>query len=225
LGVLVGGPSLIIRDDYFVIATFAFQVIIFSILNNWTSFTGGPMGLPGIPPPVIFGLTVSTHLRYLLLVLGFCLATLWLCHRLIHSPFGRILQAIREDEVLTQAAGKNVAFYKICIFVIAAALAAIAGVLYAHYLSFIDPTSFTVMESIFVITLVIIGGAGSFWGPVIGAVVLVTLPEVLRFLNLPSAIAANLRQIFYGSLLVIFMLWRPQGLLGNFAFQTDKKTD
>lgn len=221
LGGLVGIPSLRIKDHYFVIATFAFQVIAFSILNNWVSFTGGPMGLPGIPQPVIFGWTISSHWDYLLLVGIFAVLTCWVCHRIVKSPFGRVLMAIREDEVFALAAGKNVAFYKVAVFVLGSGLAAIAGALYAHYISFIDPTSFTVMESIFIISIVIIGGAGSLWGPVIGAIVLVTLPELLRFIGLPSSIAANVRQIIYGGLLVAFMMWRPQGLVGKFRFRLE----
>jgi branched-chain amino acid transport system permease protein len=219
LGALVGIPSLRIRDDYFVIATFAFQVITFSVLNNWVSFTGGPMGLPGIPQPTIFGLQVSSHLGFLILVGVFCVLTVWVTHRIVGSPFGRVLKAIREDEVFAQSAGKNVAAYKVLVFVIGAGMAAVAGVMYAHYISFIDPTSFTVMESIFILSIVIIGGAGSLWGPVVGAVVLVVLPELLRFIGLPSSVAANLRQIIYGGLLVAFMMWRPRGFLGEYALQ------
>jgi len=218
LGALVGIPSLRIRDDYFVIATFAFQVITFSILNNWVSFTGGPMGLPGIPQPTILELEISSHLGFLVLVGMMCALTLWISSRIVRSPFGRVLKAIREDEVFTQAAGKNIAGYKVLVFVIGAGMAAAAGVMYAYYISFIDPTSFTVMESIFILSIVIIGGAGNLWGPVAGAVVLVLLPELLRFIGLPSSVAANLRQMIYGGLLVTFMMWRPKGLLGEYAF-------
>ena len=223
LGGLVGIPSLRIKDHYFIIATFAFQVIAFSILNNWVSFTGGPMGLPGIPQPVIFGWQVSSHLEFLLLVGAFAVLAFWVCHRIIKSPFGRVLMSIREDEVFALAAGKNVAVYKVAVFAIGSGMAAIAGALYAHYISFIDPTSFTVMESIFIISIVIIGGAGSLWGPVIGAVLLVMLPELLRFVGMPSFIAANMRQILYGGLLVAFMMWRPQGLVGKYGFQLEEK--
>jgi len=219
LGALVGIPSLRIRDDYFVIATFAFQVITFSVLNNWVSFTGGPMGLPGIPRPAIFGIQVSSRVSFLVLVGVLCACTLCVAHRIVRSPFGRVLKAVREDEVFAQAAGKNVAAYKVLVFVIGAGMAAVAGVMYAYYISFIDPTSFTVMESIFIISIVIIGGAGRLWGPVLGAVVLVVLPELLRFIGLPTAVAANLRQIIYGGLLVVFMMWRPRGFLGEYAFQ------
>ncbi len=218
LGAVVGIPSLRIRDDYFVIATFAFQIIVFSVLNNWVSFTGGPMGLPGIPQPVIFGWVVSSNLEFLFLVGFFCVVCMWILNRIVRSPFGRVLKAVREDEVFAQAGAKNVAAYKVLVFMIGAGMAGVAGVMYAHYISFIDPTSFTVMESIFIISIVIIGGAGSPWGPVVGAVVLVTLPEALRFVGMPSSIAANVRQIIYGGLLVAFMMWRPQGLLGEYSF-------
>ena len=219
LGALVGIPSLRIRDDYFVIATFAFQVITFSIMNNWVSFTGGPMGLPGIPQPTIFGWQINSHYEFLFLIFLLCIITLWISHKIVTSPFGRVLKSIREDEVFAQAMGKNVGSYKVLIFVIGAGMASVAGVMYAYYISFIDPTSFTIMESIFIISIVIIGGAGNIWGSVLGAAVLVILPEALRFLGMPSSIAANMRQIIYGALLVIFMLFRPQGFIGEYSFK------
>jgi len=219
LGALVGIPSLRIRDDYFAIATFAFQVITFSVMNNWVAFTGGPMGLPGIPQPAIFGWKITTHYDFLIVVFFLCVITLWISHKIVSSPFGRVLKAVREDEIFAQAMGKNVASYKILIFVIGAGMASVAGVMYAYYISFIDPTSFTIMESIFIISIVIIGGAGNIWGSVLGAAVLVILPEALRFLGMPSSIAANMRQIIYGALLVIFMLFRPQGFIGEYSFK------
>lgn len=216
LGAVVGIPSLRIKDDYFIIATFAFQVIVFSVLNNWVSFTGGPMGLPGIPQPVIFGITISSHMEFLILTLIICALVFLVSRRLISSPFGRVLQAVREDEVFAQSMGKPVFSFKVRVFMLGAGMAAAAGVLYATYITYIDPTSFTVMESIFIISIVIIGGAGSLWGPVLGAVVLVALPELLRFVGLPNSVAANIRQMLYGGLLVVFMLWRPRGFMGKF---------
>lgn len=217
LGALVGIPSLRIRDDYFVIATFAFQVITFSILNNWVTFTGGPMGLPGIPTPVILGWQVNSNIDFMILVFLLCIIIVNFSLKLGHSPFGRVLKSIREDEIFTQALGKNIAFSKVAIFMIGSGMAAVAGVLYAYYISFIDPTSFTVMESIFIISIVIIGGAGNIWGSILGAAFLVILPEALRFLGMPSDIAANMRQIIYGALLVLCMLYRPQGFLGEYS--------
>jgi len=139
--------------------------------------------------------------------------------RIVLSPFGRVLKAIREDEIFAKASGKNVAAYKVIVFVTGAGMAAMAGVIYAYYISFIDPTSFTVMESIFIISIVIIGGAGSLLGPIVGATVLIVLPELLRLMGLPSSLAANLRQIIYGALLVICMIWKPTGFLGKYSFR------
>lgn len=217
-GALVGIPSLRLRDDYFVIATFAFQIIVFSILNNLVDFTGGPLGLPGIPQPVIFGYEISTHTEFLILVAILAGLTYLAAYRIVKSPFGRLLKAIREDEVFTQAVGRNVASAKVKIFMVSAALASTAGVIYATYITYIDPTSFTVTESIFIISIVIIGGAGNLKGSLLGAAFLVALPELLRFVGLPNSIAANVRQILYGALLVIMMMWRPKGFLGEYAF-------
>ncbi len=214
-GAVVGIPSLRIKDDYFIIAAFAFQIIAFSVMNNWVSFTKGPMGLPGIPQPNLFGWKISSYPDFLLLTVIMCVVCLLICWRITHSPYGRVLQAIREDETFALSLGKNVAGYKISVFVLGAMLTALPGALYTTYISYIDPSSFTVDESIFIISIMIIGGAGRLWGPVLGAVVLVMLPELLRFVGMPNSIAANMRQIFYGGALVVCMLWRPQGLVGK----------
>ncbi|NES67635.1 MAG: branched-chain amino acid ABC transporter permease [Okeania sp. SIO2D1] len=217
-GILLGLPSLRIRDDYFTVATLAFQIIIFNIMNNWVSLTGGPLGIAGIPEPNILGWNLSPSSNFLLfttLVSGF---VLWLIHRLVSSPFGRVLKAIREDELFALSLGKNIAVYKLSIFVLGAGLAGIAGVLYAYYISFIDPFTFTVSESVLILAMVIIGGAGMLLGPIVGATLLIILPELLRFVGLPIAQAAYLRQILYGSLMVGFLILRPQGLAGYNRF-------
>lgn len=215
---VVSLPSLRLRDDYFVIATFGFQVIAFSILNNWMSLTRGPLGIPGIPRPNILGWKVESQLSFV--VLGGIVAffSYLVVTRIAESPFGRVLRAIREDELFAEALGKNTLGFKVAAFAVSGAVAASAGSLYAHYITFIDPTSFTVMESILIISMVIIGGAGSRWGPLIGAVVLVSLPEALRFLGLPSSVAANVRQLIYGALLVVMITLRPRGLVGKYGF-------
>ncbi len=215
---VVSLPSLRLHDDYFVIATFGFQMILFSIFNNWMSLTRGPLGIPGIPQPVIFDWHVTSHLDFLILWLPICVSRISWFIALRSSPFGRVLHAIREDEVFAKAHGKNTLRFKVTAFAVSAALAASAGSLYASYITYIDPTSFTVMESILIISMVIIGGAGSLWGPLVGAFVLVTLPEALRFVGLPDTMAANLRQIIYGSLLVIMMMFRPRGSVGKYGF-------
>jgi branched-chain amino acid transport system permease protein len=221
IGFLIGFPSLRIRDDFFVIATFGFQVIIFSVMNNWMELTQGPLGLPGIPQPELFGYRFSSHLDFLILSLFFAVIVYFISRRLVDAPFGNVLRAIREDELFAQSLGKNVNWYKVLIFSVGAGLVAIGGALYAYYITFIDPTSFTVPESIFMLSIVIVGGAGRLSGSIIGAILLVSIPELLRFIGMPSSIAANMRQILYGGLLVVFMMFRPKGIWGEFSFRRE----
>jgi branched-chain amino acid transport system permease protein len=129
-----------------------------------------------------------------------------------------VLHAIRDDEVFAKSLGKNTLRARVSAFAVSAGLAATAGSLYAHYVTYIDPTSFTVNESILILSMVILGGAGSRLGPLAGAAVLVFLPEGLRMAGFSTPTAANLRQIAYGSLLVVMMLFRPRGLVGCYAF-------
>ena len=218
VSLVVSLPSMRLHGDYFAIATFGFQLILSSIFNNWTRVTGGAIGVAGIPQATLFGWAVRSRVEYLILAIGFAAFAYIIVRRLVTSPFGRVLRAIREDEPFATSLGKNTLRFKVTAFGVSAALAGSAGGLYAHYTSYIDPSSFSVTESMLVVSMVIVGGAGSLWGPVVGALVLVLLPEALRFVGLPVSIAANIRQILYGSLLVIMMMFRPQGLIGRYAF-------
>ena len=218
-GVAIGYPSLRLKGDYLALATFGFGVIVYSIAKNWVSLTRGPMGLPGIPRFSILGFSLDPLWSYLLLVSVFVLITIFVLRRVVQSPFGRVLRSIREDEIASEALGKNTAKYKLIVFMIGAFFAGIAGSLYAHYITFIDPSSFTVMESITILLMVIFGGMGNILGSIIGATVLVVFPELLRFLGMPSSIEAPARQMIYGLLLVILMIKRPQGLLGRYRFK------
>jgi branched-chain amino acid transport system permease protein len=208
-----------LKGDYLALATFGLGVIVYSVAKNWVSLTRGPMGLPGIPPFSIFGYQISNVWSYLILVLIFVFITYIVIKNITSSPFGRILKGIREDEIASQAMGKNVNKYKLIVFIVGAFFAGIAGSLYAHYISFIDPSSFTIMESITVLLMVVFGGMGSLRGSIIGASVLVIFPEFLRFVGMPSSVAAPLRQMIYGLLLVILMIWRPQGIMGKYKFK------
>lgn len=190
-------------DDYYIIITLGVQVVIFSIMNNWQEVTRGPLGIPGIPSFSIFGFEFDSKISFLALSIFFACLVWFILHRLTQSPFGRVLRGLSEDEVYTKSLGKDVALYKVTSFVISGMLASIAGVLYAHYISYIDPTSFTVDESIFILSIVIIGGMRNLKGIFLAAVFLVLLPEVLRFVGMPSSIAANMRQIIYGIALIL----------------------
>ncbi len=208
--VLIGLVLSRFRSDYYVLASFGFNVIVFSLFLNLQSITRGPLGIPGIPRPV------SSNLSFLILTLIFCFLTYFLCRWLTTSSFGRVLKAIREDEGAIQVFGYRAAHYKLLIFVVAAGLAAAAGALYGSYITFIDPSTFNLPESIFILAIIILGGLANLRGSLAGAAFLVLLPEILRFVGFPSEVAAQMRQLVYGLILVMLMIYRPQGLLGEY---------
>jgi len=218
VSLVVSIPSLRLHDDYFVIGTFGFQMILFNVFNNWIAVTRGPMGIPGIPQPTILGWNVTSGSAFLVLTTVFAVLTYFVSVLITSSPFGRVLHALRENEVFAQAQGKNALRFKVTAIAVSSSLAAMAGGLYAHYITYIAPASFSVMESILMIAMVIIGGAGSRGGPFLGAFLLVILPEGLRFVGLPEAVAANVRQMIYGGLLIVMMAFRPGGLVGRYQF-------
>lgn len=202
--------------DYYALGSFGFNVIIFSIFLNWQSVTRGPLGIPGIPRPEIFGFQLSENIHFLILSIILCLLTFAFCRFLTLSSFGRVLKGIREDEEATSVFGYNTLYYKLVIFVASAMLAAVAGALFASYITFIDPSSFSLNESIFILAIIILGGLASNKGAFWGAAFLIILPELLRFVGFPSDIAAQMRQVVYGLILILLMLYRPQGMLGEY---------
>jgi len=217
---LIAYPSLRLKGDYFVLATLGFQLIIFTVLYNWVSVTRGPYGIPGIPSPKLFGLIkISGTIPFLILSSILAGGVIYLFYSLVHSPFGRTLKGVRDDEISMLSIGRNVTSIKIQVFAISSAFIAIAGFLYATYVTYIDPTSFNLDESIFILSALIIGGTGNIKGPIVGAVFIVILPELLRFVGLPDNIAANLRQIIYGLAIVVLMRIRPQGLAGEYVLK------
>jgi len=212
---LVGIPSLRVAGDYYIVASFGLQVVILTVFMNWTDLTNGHAGLAGIPRPRVFGLVIDNPFKYVALALVLAALTYAVCHRLTNSAFGRTLRAVREDEIAAQATGKNVVLVKIVITAISSALGALGGSLYAHYITYINPSSFTLEESIFITSLVILGGTERLAGPVVGAFILLAVPEALKFLAIPDTVAAPTRQILYGGLLILFMFVRPEGILGR----------
>ena len=205
--------TLRLKGDYYVIASFGFQIIIYSIFLNWISLTRGPFGIRHIPRPEVFGFSFLGPLSYALFTLGFLALCVWIARRVGESPYGKVLRAIREDEAAASSLGKDVNRYKVSIFTLTAVLASVGGALYASLITYIDPFTFTIHESIFILALVIIGGSGNVYGSVIGATVLISLPEVLRFFDVPTAVASPIREILYGTLMIIFLRLRPKGLL------------
>jgi len=215
-GYLLSLPSLRLRGDYFGIATLGFGEIIRMIFQNEVWLTKGPMGLPGISKPVLFSYRFATLPQYFLLALGFAIITFLILRIILRSPFGRVLRAIREDEVATEALGKNVFRFRIKSFVIGSIFAGLAGTLWGHYITFISPGDFTLLETILVLLIIVLGGKGTEWGPVIGAVLLIFFQESLRFLRLPAEYTrylAPLQQMIFGGLLVLLMIFRPEGII------------
>lgn len=215
-GLLLSLPSLRLRGDYFGIATLGFGEILRMIFQNEVWLTKGPMGLPGISKPILFSYRFATLPQYFLLALGFTIITFLILRLILRSPFGRVLRAIREDEVAAEALGKNVFSFRVKSFVIGSLFAGLAGTLWAHYTTFISPGDFTLLETILVLLMIVLGGKGTEWGPVFGAFFLIFFQESLRFLRLPaeySRYLAPLQQMIFGGLLVLLMIFRPEGII------------
>ena len=204
------------KDDYYALGSFGFNVIIYSIFLNWQSLTRGPLGIPGINRPSIFGFEFSSNVSFLILSVIFAIVIFFASEYITNSSFGRVLKAIREEDETIQVFGYRTLWYKLMIFVIGAMMASIAGSLFASYITFIDPSSFSLNESIFILSVIILGGLASNRGSVIGAVILILLPEILRFVGFPTDVAAQMRQVSYGLILILLMLYRPQGIKGEF---------
>src|SRR5690349_19013956 len=212
---LVAIPSLRVAGDYYIVASFGLQMVVLTVFVNWIDLTNGHAGLAGIPRPQAFGFAIDNPFKYVVLTFAIAALTYAICHRLTHSAFGRRLRAVRDDEIAAAAIGKDVVRTKIVIATISSALGALAGSLYAHYITYINPSSFTLEESIFITSLVILGGTQRLAGPCVGAAILLAVPEALKFLAIPDTVAAPMRQILYGGLLILFMFVRPEGILGS----------
>ncbi|PIF21504.1 high-affinity branched-chain amino acid ABC transporter permease LivM [Candidatus Pantoea floridensis] len=226
-GALLGFPVLRMHGDYLAIVTLGFGEIIRLVLTNWLSFTGGPNGV-SVPSPTFFGLEFGRRAReggvpyheffhvtynpnmkfifiYVVLVLV-VLLVLWIKHRLTRMPIGRAWEALREDEIACRAMGLNHVLVKLSAFMLGASTAGIAGVFFASYQGFVNPTSFTFFESALILAIVVLGGMGSTLGVVLAAFVLTVAPELLRSF-------AEYRVLLFGMLMVLMMIWRPRGLV------------
>lgn len=215
ISMLVALPSLRLQNEYFLIATIGFQSILFALFMN-LEITGGPNGLYNIPHPTLFGQTIRSSGGKFLCAAALAVLCYLAASKVVNSPFGRLLRAVREDQTAVAALGRSVFRIKLSIFVFSAVFAAAAGTLYVYSLTAIDPVAFTLDESIFIITLVIVGGTGSLNGSVLAAALLILLPETFKFLPIPDSVAPQLRQVFYGLLLVVFTRYRRQGLIGEY---------
>jgi branched-chain amino acid transport system permease protein len=216
IALAVGESFARFREDYFMLATLGFLMVFSTVAQNWESLTGGTYGLAGIPKPQIFGSSLETPHTFIWLALLILFLVYIFCYFISRSSFGRVLNAIREDEESLRGFGYKTSSYKLIAFGIGAALSSLAGVLFASYITFIDPTSFTVNESILLWAMIILGGIAQNRGALVGAFILIILPEALRFVGFPDEFAGLLRQCVYGLLLILLMLYRPKGIWGKY---------
>jgi len=213
-GFLLGLPVLRLRGDYLAIVTLGFGEITRITLNNLDEFTGGPNGIMNIPRPEIFGLHFNSPIYYYCFGLLLVLLAVFVRQRLVNSRFGRALEAIREDEIAARAIGINVTLFKLQAFAIGAAFAGVTGAFFAAKMTHVSPESFTFLESVMVLCMVVLGGMGSLGGVILGAIILILLPEMLRTLEL-------YRMLIFGGLMVLIMLFRPQGLIPGKRMRRD----
>ncbi len=208
-GLALGFPVLRLRGDYLAIVTLGFGEIVRIFLQNWSDITGGPRGISNIPPPDLFGMEMdlsqrSIYIYYLVLLA--VLITILIISRIKNSRVGLALQALREDEIAAQAMGIDVTKVKLSAFALGSCWAGFAGVIFASKTSFINPASFTFMESAMILSMVVLGGMGSITGVILAALILVLAPEYLRAFS-------EYRLLIFGAIMVLMMIFRPQGLV------------
>ena len=210
-GILLGFPVLRLRGDYLAIVTLGFGEIIRLILENWNEFSFGPSGIANIPRPGLFGIQMSLNeaIIYLyFLMIALCLFTIFVVNRLQDSRIGRAWIALREDEVACQAMGIDKTKTKLTAFALGATWAGMVGVIFAAKTTFINPASFTFLESAMILSIVVLGGMGSIIGVILGAFILILTPEYLRAFS-------NYRMLLFGMTMVLMMVFRPQGIVTN----------
>jgi len=214
---LIGYPSLKLRGHYLVMATLGFGIIINILMGELEQFTGGHDGLMGIPPLAIGKLVFDNDLKNFYLIWSFVFLCMLAARNLLNSRVGRALRAISGSEVAANSLGINTADYKVKVFVLSAMFASISGSLYAHYITFISPSSYDFYYSIQVVTMVIVGGMGSLWGSLLGAGVLTCISEALH-------VAKQYHIIAYGVFLCLVLVFLPEGvLMGITSFFVKKK--
>jgi branched-chain amino acid transport system permease protein len=212
---LLGLPVLKLRGDYLAIVTLAFGEIVRLVANNTVGLTNGPKGLPRVGEKIseirLFGWSLNDTIHFYYLILAFVLLAVLVSHRLEHSRLGRAFVAIREDELAAELSGIHVARVKSVAFVISGMFGALAGAIYAHWIGFVSPEMFTFWESVFLVAMIVVGGMGNIGGVVLGVILLVGVPEILR--STLGAKFVDYRMLVFGVVMVAVIIFRPQGLI------------
>lgn len=205
MGLVLGLPTTKLKGHFLGIATLGFGVIVNVVLNNWTNLTNGPVGLRGIPSPVLFGASLEFGNYFLAFALALLLVIVLLVYLVVNSAVGRAWKCIKRDEISAYVCGINVYGYKLLAFAISGGIAGIAGALYAAFMSFVSPEAFDLNQSITIVTTTILGGAGTLAGPLIGTGILALVSEWLRNFG-------QLRLVIYGAIMVIIIVLMPEGI-------------
>ena len=210
---LLSLPSLRVSGDYFVLASLAAQLGVLQVISN-LDVTGGPSGFGGMPGLVADGARTVLDPAILCVLV---LVVLGLLKLVMQGGYGRMVTAMRDDEEAVLALGRNTRRIKVSLFAVGSGIAGIAGGLYAHIFQYVTPAQFDITSSSAMLTMVVVGGTATIWGPVIGAAILTVLPQAITFLALPASIAGPLQGILYTLLVLAFLFMRPQGILGSRA--------
>jgi branched-chain amino acid transport system permease protein len=211
-GWAIGRLALQLRGAYFVLVTISFAGVVGLVAQNWMELTNGPLGLPGVPAPEVGPWSLRTKGAYYYLVLGATVLAWLVCHRLVHSRIGRALVALRENEPLATSVGVDATRYLVLAAVVSAAMAGVAGVLYAHYIRFVSPEVFLFTYTVTMVIMVVAGGKGTLAGPLVGAVLFTVLPEALR-----EATSWQWQMVAYGVVLVLLVFFLPRGIVPTLA--------
>jgi branched-chain amino acid transport system permease protein len=217
---LLGLLTLRLSGHYLAISTLGAAMIAIVVATNWMDLTNGPLGIRGIAEPDFFGITFTNSWTILGFYLSIVVVCQFLLYQLFNSPFGRLQRAIQDDEIAAQSLGKNTFNAKVWSLVLSAGFAAMAGVMYAHYRLFLDPTIFSLHEIVFLILMIIVGGRGNFWGAIVGTILIVALGEIPRFMGFSDSIVGAARNLVYASTLIACMFYAPKGILSVFKKTT-----
>jgi len=208
-GILLALPTTRLKGDYLALATLGFAFIMGSVARNWTDVTRGALGIPGIPK------IVRGNTEFLVVVLIIAIITYFIFWKISRSRFGKTCEAIRDDELAAKMLGKDTFMHKIAALGISAFFAGIGGALFAHYITFIDPSIFGLGDLILLFSMLIVGGLASVKGSAIGTIIIFLLPEPLRFIGFPSSILGPMREIIFALILLLILIYRPKGILGK----------
>ena len=223
IGGALAGPFIKIKEEYLILFTLAFQMVMFHLMLTLVDITGGDSGIFGVPGPEIWAYAPESPQAFLPFMIAFIVLVYWVSLRLTRSPFGRVLKGFREDDLAVASLGKNVLTFKMIIFMVGSGIAAAAGAIFAHYSRFINPTIGNLDESVLIIAMVALGGAANLWGSAVGAFLLIVIPELLNFIPGASDLVVPLRGFIYGVLLILFMRFRPEGIIPEYFGMSGSK--